>query len=138
MPDGDGERDREEPPRPQSGEGSSGLSRRSGVWLTTLSTVVAVATGMFTLRDQIFPVDAGNAQASRAPYEQSVGHLCNAGNAAQRTALPGTGLTRDAGLTRLGGGHCALDPPIVTPRITLRRPARLVVPSSGPGSDGGG
>jgi hypothetical protein len=33
-----------------------------------LSTVVAVATGMFTLRDQIFPANAGNAQASRGVW----------------------------------------------------------------------
>lgn len=49
-PDGDGERDPAEPRVPGRSESSGGLSRRSGIWLTTLSTVVAVATGMFTLR----------------------------------------------------------------------------------------
>jgi hypothetical protein len=39
---------------------------------------------MFTLRDQIFPASAGNAQASRAAYEQSVGRACSATNAADR------------------------------------------------------
>jgi hypothetical protein len=228
MPHGDGKRGHEEPPSPQRSGGSGGLSRRSGVWLTTLSTVVAVATGMFTLRDQIFPANAGNAQASRGAYEQFVGHVCNAVNAAERararnagrlsqrlkasrttlaqrnalldsakeilassehrlagfkgldapggltarhsqtaaawgrmvaewrgyaqrldtvthrrdllaavrmlsamrTALSREGVTRDAGLTRLGGGHCELDAPIVTPTITLREPAQLVTSSS--------
>jgi hypothetical protein len=70
-----------------NGHGSdraSVLSGRSGVWLTTVSTVVAVATGMFTLRDQIFPENAGRAQASRGVYEQSVGHVCDAANEAER------------------------------------------------------
>lgn len=220
-PHGNGERGPEERPTPQGSDGSRGLSLRSGVWLTTLSTVVAVATGMFTLRDQIFPENAGNAQgnaqASRDVYEQSVGRVCDAANEAERararnarrlsnrlkrarttlaqrnalldstnqvlassehrlagfrgldvpgalvtreretaaawgrmvtllrgyaqrldavtnrrelaavvktlpamrTALARSGVTRDAGLTQLGGGHCELDAPIFTPTITL-------------------
>jgi hypothetical protein len=59
----------QDPPRPapavaKEGERSRGLSRQSSVWLTTLSTVVAIATGMFTLRDQIFPQQRPEAQAS--------------------------------------------------------------------------
>jgi hypothetical protein len=194
------------------------ISRRSGVWLTTVSTVVAVATGMFTLRDQIFPADAGHAEASRGAYEQSIGQVCDAANEAERerernaarlakrlkrarttldqrnavldstneilvssqhrlasfkgldapsvlktregdtsaawgrmvarlevyaqrldavtnrrdllavvetlpsmrTGLGRDSVTRDAGLTQLGGGHCELDAPTVTPTITLR------------------
>lgn len=49
---------------------------RPGVWLTTLSTVVAVATGMFTLRNQIFPNSGGGADASPLAYEYSVGPIC--------------------------------------------------------------
>jgi hypothetical protein len=60
------------------------LPRRPGVWLATLSTVVAVATGMFTLRDRIFPRQAGITQASVLAYEQSVGETCRALNQAAR------------------------------------------------------
>jgi hypothetical protein len=52
--------------------------------LTTTSTVVAVATGMFTLRDEIFSQQGGNAQASVAMYEQSVGEICDVLNRADR------------------------------------------------------
>jgi hypothetical protein len=55
---------------------------RPNVWLTTLGTIVAVATGMFTLRDQIFPSDSGRAVASPAGYQQSVGIVCDALNGA--------------------------------------------------------
>jgi TolA-binding protein len=63
------------------------LSRRPGVWLATLSTVVAVATGMFTLRDQIFPRQAGTTQASVLVYEQSVGETCDALNQAAKARV---------------------------------------------------
>ena len=49
-----------------------------GVWLATLSTVVGIATGMFTLRDQVFPHESGTAQA--ADYQTSVGAVCLAIN----------------------------------------------------------
>jgi len=45
--------------------------RAPGVWLTTLSTVVAVATGMFTLRDQIFAQQEYGAPVSDALYERT-------------------------------------------------------------------
>jgi hypothetical protein len=57
------------------------------VWLGTLSTVVAVATGMFTLRDQIFPTDAGTASASVTAFETSVGDICAGLNAADHARL---------------------------------------------------
>jgi hypothetical protein len=43
---------------------------------------VAVATGMFTLGDQIFPNEAGAASASVGQYEQAVGYICNGLNQA--------------------------------------------------------
>ena len=58
------------------------LDWRPGLWLTTLSTVLAVATGMFTLRDRIFPSDSGTAAASPAAFEESVAQICDALNAA--------------------------------------------------------
>jgi hypothetical protein len=57
---------------------------RWGVWLTTLSTVVAVATGIFTLRDQIFSRAAVDSEPSHDVYEQSVGQACDALNRADR------------------------------------------------------
>jgi hypothetical protein len=75
--------------KPAGGAGSSSRSQRSwlhwrpGLWLTTVSTVVAVATGMFTLRDQIFPSDSSTASASPAAFEGSVADICTALNAAE-------------------------------------------------------
>ena len=57
---------------------------RPNVWLATLSTVVAVATGMFSLRDQIFPREAGTATASIGLYERSVGDICAALNRSEK------------------------------------------------------
>jgi len=52
--------------------------RHAGVWLATLSTVVGVATGMFTLRDQVFPRESGTAVAVSVPaYQQDVGRVCD-------------------------------------------------------------
>lgn len=93
-----------------SQQGSTGtLLSRPAVWLGTISTVVAIATGMFTLRDQIFPSDAGTAAASTSAYQTSVGEICmglnqansalapNAGNLAKRLASAKTPLAqRDA------------------------------------------
>jgi hypothetical protein len=72
------------PPAASESDASSRLSRRSGIWLTTLSTVVAVATGMFTLRDQIFPQQSPDAQASVSFYEQSIDDVCSALNDAEK------------------------------------------------------
>ena len=45
---------------------------RAKIWLATVSTVVGVATGMFTLRDQVFPSEAGSAGAMSTPaYERA-------------------------------------------------------------------
>jgi hypothetical protein len=49
------------------------------VWLATLSTVVGIATGMFTLRDQIFPGENGVALSAPA-YQAEVARLCDAYN----------------------------------------------------------
>ena len=54
------------------------LRRYPAVWLATISTVVGLATGMFTLRDQIFPREAGTAAAVSTPaFQQSVGEVCD-------------------------------------------------------------
>ena len=66
-------------------EPNAGHSRKAGVWLATLSTVVGVATGMFTLRDQVFPGEAGTAQAvPDSVYRHKVGAICDELNAAER------------------------------------------------------
>jgi hypothetical protein len=55
---------------------------RAKIWLATISTVVGVATGMFTLRDQVFPSEAGSAGAmSTSAYEEHVGRICDEVNA---------------------------------------------------------
>ena len=54
---------RRNPRRPRSRD-RDGLIRRPAVWLATLSTVVGIATGMFTLRDQVFPRASGTAVAA--------------------------------------------------------------------------
>jgi hypothetical protein len=54
------------------------LPRYPALWLATLSTVVGVATGMFTLRDQLFPRESGTAAAVSVPaYQQGVGRVCD-------------------------------------------------------------
>jgi hypothetical protein len=61
------------------------LRRHPAVWLATLSTVVGVATGMFTLRDQVFPREAGTAVAVSVPaYQQAIGRVCDDVNANDR------------------------------------------------------
>jgi hypothetical protein len=205
------------------------LSWRLKISLGTLSTVLAVATGMFTLRDQIFPREAGTAHADVNVYERSVGDICDALNAAERaraknarrlaerlrgahtttaqrdalldstkailarsedglarfegldipsarasrhrttdaawsssltqlrgyaerldtvtsrrdllaavgtlsrmrTSLARNAVVRAAGLIALGGPNCRLDPPIVTPTLTLPGSTRTVTPTSG-------
>src|SRR5918992_1019644 len=61
------------------------LERRAGIWLATMSTVVGLATGMFTLRDQVFPREAGTARAVSAPaYQHEIGRVCDEVNANDR------------------------------------------------------
>jgi hypothetical protein len=80
-----GNRARKEKPKSEaSGRFGYALSRRSAIWLGTLSTVVGIATGMFTLRDHVFPGQSGNAQASLPEYQQSVGEICDDLNRAER------------------------------------------------------
>jgi hypothetical protein len=50
-------------PAPQAPVEPKGHRRQAAIWLATLSTVVGIATGMFTLRDQVFPRESGSAQA---------------------------------------------------------------------------
>ena len=62
--------------------------RLSRVWLATLSTVVGVATGMFTLRDQLFPSEAGTAGAvSESAYRVKTGQICDEVNSAERARV---------------------------------------------------
>ena len=65
---------RRPPPREERKE----HRRNATIWLATLSTVVGIATGMFTLRDQVFPRESGSAQAVSTPaYQQQVGRVCD-------------------------------------------------------------
>jgi hypothetical protein len=58
--------------------------RNPKVWLATLSTVVGIATGMFTLRDQVFPSEAGSAGAAdEHAYRSHIGEICDELNAAE-------------------------------------------------------
>ena len=57
---------------------------RPGAWLATLSTIVGLATGMFTLRDAIFPNESGTAEASVHDFQRSVGQICQGLNSAAR------------------------------------------------------
>ena len=65
--------------------GDSRRPRRLGVWLASAAAVVGIATGILTLRDQIFPPDTTNTGPSPPPAENgtipyfsgSVGHLEN-------------------------------------------------------------
>ena len=54
--------------------------KRSTVWLATLSTVVGVATGMFTLRDQVLHPGGTEAKASMPEYQRSIDPICDALN----------------------------------------------------------
>ena len=61
------------------------VGQRAKIWLATVSTVVGVATGMFTLRDEVFPSEAGSAGAmSTSAYEEHVGRICDEVNANDR------------------------------------------------------
>jgi hypothetical protein len=50
--------------------------RRKPVALAALVAVVALATGMFTLRDAVFPSESDDARASLAGYQRSVAKVC--------------------------------------------------------------
>ena len=67
---------------PAEERGRHPLKGRATVWLATISTVVGVATGMFTLRDQVFPRESGTASAVALPeYQAQVGRVCDELNA---------------------------------------------------------
>ena len=85
MADGEAHQANGKPAVKPSGGEHRRLSRHAGVWLATLSTVVGVATGMFTLRDQVFPREAGTAVAVSVPaYQQAIGGICDDVNANDR------------------------------------------------------
>jgi hypothetical protein len=71
---------------PARAAGPSGVvGHRAKIWLATISTVVGVATGMFTLRDQVFPSESGSADAmSTSAYAEHVGRVCDEANANDR------------------------------------------------------
>jgi hypothetical protein len=71
---------------PARAAGPSGVvGHRAKIWLATISTVVGVATGMFTLRDQVFPSESGSAGAmSTSAYAEHVGRICDEVNANDR------------------------------------------------------
>src|SRR5215211_2733589 len=72
------------------GRESRGLSHRPGVWLGTVSTVVAIATGMFTLRDQVFRTESGTAGAvAESSYRVHVGDICDELNEADAARARG-------------------------------------------------
>jgi hypothetical protein len=61
------------------------VGHRAKIWLATISTVVGVATGMFTLRDQVFPSESSSAGAmSASGYEEHVGRICDEVNTNDR------------------------------------------------------
>jgi hypothetical protein len=63
---------------PQAPTKTKEHKRQAAIWLATLSTVVGIATGMFTLRDQVFPRESGSAQAvSVSAFQQQVGDVCD-------------------------------------------------------------
>jgi hypothetical protein len=65
-------------------------SHRPAVWLATLSTVVGVATGMFTLRDQVFPGEGSTAGAVNAgAYRAHVGRICDEINESEKLRRQG-------------------------------------------------
>lgn len=65
-------------------------SHRPVVWLATLSTVVGVATGMFTLRDQVFPGEGSTASAVNAgAYQAHVGRICDEINESEKSRRQG-------------------------------------------------
>jgi hypothetical protein len=84
----------------QSPEGASTdersvFRRHARIWLATLSTVVGVATGMFTLRDEVFPAEAGSASAVSVPvYQQQVGKVCDTVNDNDRVRAHQDGMVR--------------------------------------------
>jgi hypothetical protein len=75
--------------RARTGRPAGDLVRRPAVWLTTLSTIVGVATGMFTLRDRVFPRESGGAEASLDVYRQAIGRICDQLNADDMARVAG-------------------------------------------------
>jgi hypothetical protein len=85
---------------------------RPGVWLATLSTTVGLATGMFTLRDAIFPNESGRAEASVQDFQRSVGEICQDLNSAARVQARDTrrvGVLLRAASTTLAQRNVLLD-----------------------------
>ena len=82
----------------RGGRKAAPLLQRPAVWLATLSTVVGIATGMFTLRDQVFRSEGSAAIGApdATAYQANVGRICDRYHAAelrrhrQLAALPET------------------------------------------------
>lgn len=74
---------------PRSTKRPERVSHNARIWLATLSTVVGVATGMFTLRDQVFPGESGTAGAvSESAFRADVGEICDELNDGERARVP--------------------------------------------------
>ena len=67
-------------------QGRSSRSWRPNAWLATAGTLVAIATGMVSLRNEISPPRDDNVIASPGAYEQSVGDVCEDLNRAESRA----------------------------------------------------
>jgi hypothetical protein len=73
---------------PRSTKRPERVSHNARIWLATLSTVVGVATGMFTLRDQVFPGESGTAGAvSESAFRADVGEICDELNEGERARV---------------------------------------------------
>lgn len=99
-------------------------AHRPAVWLATLSTVVGVATGMFTLRDQVFPGEGSTASAVNAgAYQAHVGRICDEINESEKLRRQGDRkLARQLESAR-GSAICCSTPPAARPRARATRSA---------------
>ena len=71
--------------KPSRTGGSRARLPAAGVILATMATVVALATGMFDLRDRIFPSESDTAAATSVPaYQSEVGEVCDEVNVNDR------------------------------------------------------
>ncbi len=108
-----GEKGRLRAPEPTAPQRLRFSWRAKGL-LAIASTLVATATGMISLRNEIWPPDNDNVGASTGLYEQSVGDVCSSLSAADRArAANGRRLAkrlrRASGRTPLGQRDALLD-----------------------------
>ena len=69
------------------------VGRRAKIWLATISTVVGVATGMFTPRDQVFPSEAGSTGAMSTSASGQRGRQIRSSPRRLRVNTPASGAT---------------------------------------------